>query len=1147
MKILNIHFQNINSLEGESQVDFERPPFSDTGVFAITGPNGSGKSSILDVITLGLYGETFRFDRPAAYVMTKHTAECFAAIEFSLSGDKYKSAWYVQRAEGDPERELLPPEMQLVRLTDGAVLANTPHEVRARITEITGMNFRNFTRSVMLAQGDFAAFLNALDSERMDILEKIISTDIYTDYKKEVIDKAEKAQQELDLLRQKLAAIHVMDTQEQEASDDDLQDFKEQLTALQEQQNTLKEQQVSAQAHAEIEKQITEQERNLENIQAQIKELDDLLDKIVNAQEALIFKDDIDALKDKNHLIRQGKSTLDDYQSELKQLKNRLGDDKEPPEGLAQLSLTKQQEKLTNINSQLIELELKRDSASEQWQSLDAQLSEKDEAFTSLSTWMESHESEASLLTDFPEIGKLKKLRTEFIALSGQQKTVSKQSKKTIATLKNNTLAINQANNQQLELTAKLKVDEQALLDMVPGNTLADMESIRLEQQERVKDFQSLYRLAQQHKKLTTGSGIFSLFRRKEQPDHDAELLNLDLEKIKMEIKREENIKRTLEVAILNESLLKKMAPDRVHLVDGKPCTLCGALQHPYAKFPPTVSNSKQALIDQKAKIRGLLEKSSNINLKINQTQKQSKGNQAKQAQLLQIRSEWLTLCNRLNIVSHALDINNLGLMNELIKKEDIELADIVIVIKKYRGKQAEIEKTKALLAKGLTTIDQLQLSVNRLGSDNQGLSQEQIDREAALVLCQAQEKELADVVSAQLTLLGEKMPTKGQEDTLFDRLNLRRQDYHGYAFRHKALAEEVALLEAKKTDSLTEINRCNEQLAHYGSQLQREDAIGLHLGLIEKQKLITEKEQTLAYLETEVVSLQSTLQQKMTATRYTSLEEISKILELMDHQSEIEREKAEREQESDAKTIELEASYEERANDAISAELLTLNPAEIEAQLISIVEKITITSMEVQHLERRLNEQQQLQQTYDEVLLKLQQQESAAQSYFAEAALLAEESGMVFRRRVQGRMADQLLSQTNEILEKISGRYYLRQVYSEQGLALEVEDTFQANARRLPKTLSGGESFIVSLALALGLSELANNGRSVDSLFLDEGFGNLDADSLYTVISTLENLHTYGKTVGVISHVEAVQKRFKAQLQVVKKPNGMGALKKAS
>ena len=66
MKILNIHFKNINSLEGESRINFEQSPFSDTGVFAITGPNGSGKSSILDVITLGLYGETFRFDRPAS-------------------------------------------------------------------------------------------------------------------------------------------------------------------------------------------------------------------------------------------------------------------------------------------------------------------------------------------------------------------------------------------------------------------------------------------------------------------------------------------------------------------------------------------------------------------------------------------------------------------------------------------------------------------------------------------------------------------------------------------------------------------------------------------------------------------------------------------------------------------------------------------------------------------------------------------------------------------------------------------------------------------------------------------------------------------------------------------------------------------------
>lgn len=1147
MKILNIHFQNINSLEGESQVDFEQPPFSDTGVFAITGPNGSGKSSVLDVITLGLYGQTFRFDRPADYVMTKHTAECFAAIEFSLGDVKYKSAWYVQRVEGDPKRELMPPEMQLVRLNDGEVLAETPHEVCAKINEITGMNFRNFTRSVMLAQGDFAAFLNALDSERMDILEKIISTDIYADYKKEVIDNAENAQKELDLLRHNLKAIQLIQPEKLEASEQDLLDFKEQLTEFQEEQKTLKQQQASLKEQAVIKKQIAEQERNLESAKQQLEELQNLLDRIATTQDALNFKDDIEALKDKNHLIHQEKSTLDAYQSELKQLKNKLGNDKTAPEGLSQLSFTKQQKKLETINAQLTQFALNRQSETEHWQSLAAQFAEKESVFTTVSAWIQEHEVDASLLTDFPEIGKLKKLKTELIELTGKQKTFSKQSKKVLEALKTNTLAINKENSKQADLTSQLQADEKELVEIAQGNTLADIDALRLEQQERVKDFQMLYKLAQNHQKLTGNLGFFSFFRRKEQPDHDAEVLSLDLEKLKMEIKREENIKRTLEEAIINESLLKKMAPDRIHLVDGKPCALCGALQHPYAKFPPAVSNSKQALIDQKAKLRMLIEKSGNTGFKISEAEKQSQKNQSRQSRLLQIRGQWLSLCNRLNIVSHDLDINNLSLMKELITTEDAELTEIVIFAKKYRSKQEDIEKSKALLAKGLITLEQLQVSAQQLSANNQEVPQEQIDIEAALVLCQAQEKELADKVLAQLTLLGEKMPAKGQEDALFDRLNLRRQDYHGYAFRHKTLKEEIAVLEVKQTACQTEITECNKQLEVYGSQIQKEESIGLHLGLIEKQKLIAEKEQLLTKQEVEVANLQLAIEAKMTETQFTSLQEISKSLELIVHQPEIERQKAEREQEIDAKTIELVAINEQLEIELTSSEVSALNTAEIEAQLKGNNEKIAITSMEVQHLERLLNEQEQLQLSYDDLILRLQQQEVVSQPYFAEAAQLAEESGMAFRRRVQGHVAEKLVSQTNEILEKISGRYYLRQAHSEQGLALEVEDTYQANVRRLPKTLSGGESFIVSLALALGLSELANNGRSVDSLFLDEGFGNLDADSLYTVISTLENLHTYGKTVGVISHVEAIQKRFKAQLQVVKKPNGMGQLKKVS
>ena len=738
-------------------------------------------------------------------------------------------------------------------------------------------------------------------------------------------------------------------------------------------------------------------------------------------------------------------------------------------------------------------------------------------------------------------------MRLDVADLSVKQKSFSRQSKKIITTLKNNAAVLAKEQSQQIDLARQLETDEKELAELSQGNTLEYLESLRVEQQERVNGFQSLYNLAQKHENLVGGTGFFSWFKPKGQADYDVESLTLELEKLNLSMKSEENIRLTLQQAVNYEGLLKKMTPDRVHLVLGKPCALCGALQHPYAKFPPVVSNSKQALIDQKAKIRQVKEKIANVSANITQAEKNSERNKTKKTQLAQLRGQWQSLCNRLNTVSYDLDINKLSLMKELIKKENDELSEILTLMVKIRAKKTSIEKNKTLIAKGLVTIEQLQANTEQLNTNTQGVSQEQLDFEDALARLQKQEKELADKIEIQLTALGEKMPTKGQEDALFDKINSRRQDYHGYNFRYKSLTEELANIETKQLACQNEIKHSVEQIEIFTNLLKKEEVLGLHLGLIEKQKLIAEKEQYLVHLDREVTHLQKSIQEKMVGTPFTNVQEISRFLEFIENQTELERQQAALINEIGAKTLEL-SSNQKRLDKAYAASSDTLlDRLEIEEQLKGISEKITITAMEVDYLERLLDEQQQLQLTHSDLLLKLQQQEQDAQRYFAEVALITEESGMSFRRRVQGQLADKLLSQTNAILEKISGRYYLRQAHSEQGLALEVEDTYQTNVRRLPKTLSGGESFIVSLALALGLSELANNGRSVDSLFLDEGFGNLDADSLYTVISTLENLHTHGKTVGVISHVDAVQRRFKAQLQVVKKPNGLGELRKAS
>ena len=109
--------------------------------------------------------------------------------------------------------------------------------------------------------------------------------------------------------------------------------------------------------------------------------------------------------------------------------------------------------------------------------------------------------------------------------------------------------------------------------------------------------------------------------------------------------------------------------------------------------------------------------------------------------------------------------------------------------------------------------------------------------------------------------------------------------------------------------------------------------------------------------------------------------------------------------------------------------------------------------------------------------------------------------------------------------------------------LELEIIDTYQADAIRPIESLSGGESFLVSLALALGLSDLASRRTKIDSLFIDEGFGTLDSDTLDTVISTLEMLHSTGKTIGIISHVEALKERITTQIQVSKSGSGISKI----
>lgn len=145
---------------------------------------------------------------------------------------------------------------------------------------------------------------------------------------------------------------------------------------------------------------------------------------------------------------------------------------------------------------------------------------------------------------------------------------------------------------------------------------------------------------------------------------------------------------------------------------------------------------------------------------------------------------------------------------------------------------------------------------------------------------------------------------------------------------------------------------------------------------------------------------------------------------------------------------------------------------------------------------------------------------------------LIGSADGAKFRKFAQGLTLETLIEKANIYLDMLNRRYLLKRSESFE-LTIEVIDTFYGDQVRPTDNLSGGESFLVSLALALGLSDLSSQKTAVESLFLDEGFGTLDSETLETALSAMETLNATGKTIGVISHVEALKERISAKIEI--------------
>ena len=233
MRILSLRFENINSLKGSWKIDFSEAPFDNNGLFAITGPTGAGKTTILDAICLALYHQTPRLtvSKKQNQLMTRHTSHCMAEVEFEVRGQGYRAFWSQKRARNKLDGNLLEPVAELAKL-DGTIVSDKLKMVRSDISELTGLNFSRFTKSMMLSQGEFAAFLTSQPNDRAQLLEQLTGTEIYGDISKQVFDNHRSASDALKLLQAQSQGVSLLD-------DEQVTALEQQLTEITEQEKTV--------------------------------------------------------------------------------------------------------------------------------------------------------------------------------------------------------------------------------------------------------------------------------------------------------------------------------------------------------------------------------------------------------------------------------------------------------------------------------------------------------------------------------------------------------------------------------------------------------------------------------------------------------------------------------------------------------------------------------------------------------------------------------------------------------------------------------------------------------------------------------------------------------------------------------------------
>lgn len=1219
MRILQIRFKNLNSLVGEWEIDLTHPAFASDGIFAITGPTGAGKTTILDAICLALYGRTPRLNKVTKSgneIMSRQTGDCFAEVSFETQAGRYRCHWSQHRARKKPGGELQAAKHEIADADSGEIFEAKIRGVADRIETATGMDFDRFTRSMLLAQGGFAAFLQASPDKRAPILEQITGTDIYSKISVRVHELRSEENKKLEALLAKLAGMPLLTQEEEQQLSTGLEQKTQQDLALNQQiaRNT--------QAINWIE--------GIDRLENELKQLGQKKEGLQTRVAAFAPEQERLRLANQALELSGGYSTLTAIRQEQETDQRSLGESEDSLPGreqdtqiadgamkaatdLLEAQKTEQQKALPIIRK-VRELDLKVAGK-------DTPISEANKSiadlFTSLETLRTKQDGDsAELDSKRKAIGELQQqleatkadegLVENLTGIRGQFETLQNLHSQLVGKLDE----IKQADSQ-LEDASRVWQEQSTNLE----NEKRDLESIQVAQGEKKAELQKILEnreLADWRKDqslLSEQKGLLgkaietvqSLLKSKKAVDElgsrktalstEESTLTNELESL---AEKQTGLEKEEGLLVTQLTLLQKiehLEEARHQLQDGEPCPLCGAKEHPFAEGNvPVPDETRQRLTTARGDLKSVNIEISDVKVKLARVGKD----------LEQLVSDQKEHAGRIEEANQLI----VKICSELPPDLQLAASDPEID-EKLKGLQHDNAKALSHASEILQTAEALDKALNTQGeslekaretaakaeSETQAAVHKKDSAGQLLERLKGEGEGYRDQQFKFLALLQQEVKTFGVETLSVENLGVvqeqlafRRDQWITRKDEQAALEQKIAALEMQTSHQAEQIQKSEKERKKQRHQLngliqereafvrEREDVFGdrkpdeeearlsaaidaTDHALDAARKKLIAVNQEFSQLKSRVAELVKAIETRNIQLRSSDEAFLARLKEA--GFSDEENYKSACLPENDRKNLTRQSQMLSNEKTAlISKEREKTELLEMERQkqiteeplddirnaLATLAANLKELQQEIGGIQQKLKDNEALKQQQQERAQAIDAQKRECSRWHLLHELIGSSDGKKYRNFAQGLTFEMMIGYANRQLQKMTDRYLLVRDEA-QPLELNVIDNYQAAEIRSTKNLSGGESFIVSLALALGLSHMTSKNVRVDSLFLDEGFGTLDEEALDTALETLAGLQQDGKLIGVISHVAALKERISTQIQVSPQTGGRSTI----